>query len=511
MTHPALVFRCLHWERSGSRKGLDPLRKIESSRIHLVFALSLAAFTACGAVGRGPTPQTTLQGSEGGQIVYGAVSGATTQPAAMAKLLRAVQAQCGDKPQIGRVFRFRGTNSVGVFFSVTNHPQGDQPLAGLVIASASGADRVEAALLSDAAPRFGKTVNPMLRQLFAVWHPDAMAAPAGQAPASGPAPALHRVVLPDRTASVGLPAEWRVDPKSGGGTMLLHGPRGEVVILNSMFLAQDPNGPASRNQQRMGMRPLPGTIVYPANADLVKNFAPIIERLSRSKGFVPAGLKLDYAEEVAAPAGCEIEGERWALATGEVDPDGKGPQRMFRVLGATRPDPYGDFSFHDFVAYFPHSSPGQANTLAAAIFSSFQMDLALVAQRASAEAAPHIAHLKQVDAAQRQAAQANAARIIGNIQQIGANATARMNAVGAANDAQHAQWHAGQDANARNTQAVSNYLLDQSVVQDNNMYGNGTLGHGTLWNATADALVKADPNRFEYVDKPNYWKGTDYH
>ena len=49
----------------------------------------------------------------------------------------------------------------------------------------------------------------------------------------------------------------------------------------------------------------------------------------------------------------------------------------------------------------------------------------------------------------------------------------------------------------------SNYILDQTVVQDNNMYGNGTIGHGTLWNSAADGLVKADPNRFEYVDKPD--------
>ena len=31
-----------------------------------------------------------------------------------------------------------------------------------------------------------------------------------------------------------------------------------------------------------------------------------------------------------------------------------------------------------------------------------------------------------------------------------------------------------------------------------------------LWNSEADALVKADPNRFEYVTAPNYWRGTDY-
>jgi len=179
-------------------------------------------------------------------------------------------------------------------------------------------------------------------------------------------------------------------------------------------------------------------------------------------------------------------------------------------VGAVPPDPYGDFSFHDYVAYFPSTEPGQANATASAIFSSFQVDQALVARRASAEAAPHIARLRQVDAAQRRAEQARTAQIVGSINQIGANATARMNATQAANDAQHAQWNAGQDNNARNNQGFHNYILDQTVVEDRNMYGNGTIGHGTLWNTTADALVRANPDRFQYVDRPNFWEGTDF-
>jgi hypothetical protein len=27
----------------------------------------------------------------------------------------------------------------------------------------------------------------------------------------------------------------------------------------------------------------------------------------------------------------------------------------------------------------------------------------------------------------------------------------------------------------------------------------------------AEALVKTDPNRFEIVDTPDYWLGTDFH
>ncbi len=482
-------------------------------RFSVILLLSTVSFLACKAGTQAPTPQTTINPPQGGLIVYGAVAGATTQPAAMSALLNRVHANCGEKPLIGRVFQFRGTNSVGVFFSVTNHSRGNKQEAGLVIAAATGPNRVEAALLTDDASRFGKSVNLMLQQLSSVWHPVTAAATSATSPpkSSTSAVALHKVTLPDSTAAVGIPNGWTVNPKSGGGGILLHGPQGEVVILGSMFLAQDPDGQAYRNVRRLGMMPLRGTIVYPANADLAKNFAQIVQQLSRSRGFVPAGLKIDYADQVSPPSGSSFEGERCALATGQIDPNGKGMQAMFRVVCANAADQYGDYSFLDYVAYFPNTETSRANAIASAIFSSFVEDEALVIRRANAEAAPHIAQLKQVDAAQRQAVQARTAQIVGSINQIGANATARMNLIGAANDAQHADWNAGQDINARNGQGFSNYILDQTVIQDNNMYGNGTIGHGTLWNTTADALVKADPDRFQYVEKPNYWQGTDYH
>ena len=75
----------------------------------------------------------------------------------------------------------------------------------------------------------------------------------------------------------------------------------------------------------------------------------------------------------------------------------------------------------------------------------------------------------------------------------------------AANDAQHAGYWAQQDANAKNGQAFSNYLLDQTVIQDDNRNA-----HGTVWNQTADALVRSNPNRFTIVQTPNFWKGIDY-
>jgi len=99
---------------------------------------------------------------------------------------------------------------------------------------------------------------------------------------------------------------------------------------------------------------------------------------------------------------------------------------------------------------------------------------------------------------------------VDRIHQIGADASARMNAAQQMHDMQNQSFEYHEDSISRYGQGFSNYLLDQTVVQDNNMYNNGTVGHGTVWNSTADALVKADPKRFEIVDTPNYWRGIDY-
>ena len=62
-----------------------------------------------------------------------------------------------------------------------------------------------------------------------------------------------------------------------------------------------------------------------------------------------------------------------------------------------------------------------------------------------------------------------------------------------------------QESQDKRSQAFSNYLLDQTVVQDNQRNE-----RGTVYNQYADSLVKADPNRFQYVNTQDFLKGIDY-
>lgn len=445
----------------------------------------------------------SVDAPQGGKIVYGVVEGAGTQAVAMARVLHSVQNSCGERPRIGRVFRVRGSNSDAVFFTVLNRPAGNKLVAGMLIASQTGPNRVEAAMVSDDASRFGSTINPMLRQLFSAWRPGEAAtapAPAPASPPSAPAASMHRVVLRDNTASISIPDGWSVDPKFAGGSMVVTGPRGEVLHLNMVFLAQDPNGSAYKRQQQMRMKPLKHMVVYPFNVDMAKAFVDIFQRMRASNDKGPARIQIARVEKMSSSGG-----SRCVNASGQVDRDGKGMKEFNDMLCATTPDQYGAYSLRTSGFTLPLGATDQDRAAAMASLISFQVNTELVKQRAAAEAAPFIANMKRNYQAQQQQWMARHQQIISGIKQIGENATARNNAVQAANEAQRRSRNDQQEVNARNSRSVSDYTLDQQVVHDK--YLNT---HSTEWNRTADSLVKFNPDRYEYVDKPNYWEGTDF-
>ncbi|MFZ0963436.1 MAG: hypothetical protein WAO35_21455 [Terriglobia bacterium] len=159
------------------------------------------------------------------------------------------------------------------------------------------------------------------------------------------------------------------------------------------------------------------------------------------------------------------------------------------LMCTTAPGPMGNYMVSLSMSLIPPNLADRERATVGAMLASFQVNQAVVAQEANAMAAPAIAQIHAIGNAAMQRAQAGSA----------------------AHDEQNRTWEAGQDSQDRRNQAFSNYLLDQTVIQDNNMDGNGTIGHGTVWNSTADALVRADPNRFEIVDTPNFWKGWDYY
>lgn len=205
-----------------------------ASRLISAFLLSsVVCLCPCKAGTQTITQLTTTHAAQEGKIAHGAVAGANTQPAALVKLLSMVHTNLGEEPQIGRAFRFAGANSVGVFFWVTVHLDGNLLLGGLAIASASGPNKVEAAMVYDLASRFGQTVNPMLQRLFSAWNPGGTPAAGGGRPGAG----LQQ--LPAR--SDGDQEQLHRSPRRGvefGGRCHGTGQSGQVLVCEHVRLHQ---------------------------------------------------------------------------------------------------------------------------------------------------------------------------------------------------------------------------------------------------------------------------------
>jgi hypothetical protein len=274
--------------------------------------------------------------------------------------------------------------------------------------------------------------------------------------------------------------------------MAVSGPRGEQIALGMSRLAIDPT-----NRRQAGLPRAPGVLVHSFRGDLVKAYPDLFQAWRRAIGKPPAKLQVDKITPMPAQGGGHC-----AFAEGHLDPDGKGMQTFRDYMCVSAPMPNGAYTVMLNHATAPDAVAERERGTMQAIVASWKVDQAVLNRQAAAAS--------QRMAADTQARIQQNQRAVARIQQIGEQATLRMKNVQEANDAQHAGWSAQQDANTRRTQGFSNYLLDQTVVQDNAMHGTGTVGHGTAWNSTADALVKADPRRFEIVDTPGYWRGVDY-
>ena len=309
---------------------------------------------------------------------------------------------------------------------------------------------------------------------------------------------MHPVSLSDGTATVNLPDGWNFGPRSGGGTALVMGPQGEAIDLNWYLLVQDPRAPDYQRQMRMGIKPLASIhIICPYNPNLTTAFPDIYQRMQAAAGLGTAPPKIDSIKPVEGTQGQCVD------ATGQVNLGDKGMKEFRELMCGTPPYQNGVYEYKVSFYWLAPGATNRQRAICDAIMVSYRVDQ----QRVDAQAAPYIRMLQE----HTQALMALTQQQIARTRQIGADAMARAREDDVEHDQQHAAWRQGEDDISRRGQGFSNYILDQTVVQNNNVAGTGMVGHATLWNSTAEALVKADPNKYELVPEEGYWPGTDFH
>jgi hypothetical protein len=426
----------------------------------------------------------TIDNPGGGQVLYGALPDESSLQGAMGTMLRNIHGHFGDRPQVGKFFQTRGSDSIAAFFTLTAKKQGGKPIAGLVIVSLPQGSKPAAAVLYDDAARFTKTEPVMMQKLNEAWHAAAIrpaaSAPTGSASTIAPrqmAPEpLHMATAGDRSASIGLPAGWQLTSVSGG-QLTAEGPNGERVFLG--IICQQIHDPRSMQNQQMpnsgGMGRSP-PLVCAYGGDLFSAFVSVNNQVRRNNQLPPGTYKLISSQNLPAS---QFE-QQVIQAILEVDlHDGKGPRSGSVRIGAMATRGVPTWAMTVSGSNLPKTVADAEAPTMMAILHSYSQDGRVIAGETKA--------------------------VIDNIHAVAAAAAKQAAASQAAGDARNAAFNAHMDDIDRYSKSFQNYQLDRSQIQDNDLNARGTASNGL-----AEALVKADPNRFQYVQTKDFLKGVDY-
>jgi hypothetical protein len=433
----------------------------------------------------------------GGQVVYGSLTGQSSLPSAMGFMLRTVHSHFGDRPRIGKFFQANGADSAATFFNLNVSTQGGKPIAGLVIVTMPrGGAQPSAAILYDDAARFPRTEPAMMKALNQAWQNEAgqyassqpaaesgsgtaQASTSGTAQASTPAhtgtpQTLRQVTGGDRSASIGLPSGWNLTSVSGG-QLIAAGPNGEMLGLGIIF--QQIHDPRSMQSQRTpyagaaagGTRPL----VAPLGGDLFSSYVSVTNQVRQNRGLPPATFQLTSSKSLPG-------GDHAIQAIFVVDlHDGKGPRKGSARVGVIVTPGLPTWAMTVSASNAPEAVADAEAPAMLAMIHSYSQDAAVIG-RENQVVLNNIAAVGRASA--QQAADADARRI-----------------------ASSKSFNQHMDDIDRSSKAFQNYQFDSSQLQDNDINARGTVD-----NRTADALVKADPNRFQIITRPDFIKGVDY-
>jgi len=450
------------------------------SRLALFSLTVVVALTCAGrAFGDSGDGLKTIDNPGGGQAVYGPLTGVSSARDAMARMLRQVHGRFGDRPVIGKFFQSRNSDSVATFFTLTAARQGGKRIAGLVIVAMPSGATPAGAVLYDDESRFGKTEPELMKKLTEAWGKanvkPAASASAGASGGDYPVQPLQQAAAPDNSGSIGLPAGWHVTG-GGGGAIHAEGPRGESIhmgVINGNIY--DPSTPQGQNMiayMRKGSTPF---TVCPFSRDLVADYQCVAGQ-NRQRRQLPQ-LSMHVIDVKSLPANqYELVA---ALVSAEIDfGDGKGPMKSSIRLGANRTGA-AMWNLNVNQVSVPNSLADQEWPTMRAMVASYRQN--------------------------GQVIQAQANQVIAEIHARGEANTKLAEARSAANDAHNAAVEQRWDEQAKENKAFENYTLDRSVVQDNEQSARGTFTY-----PTADALVKSDPSRFQYVPTQDLLKGIDY-
>jgi hypothetical protein len=445
----------------------------------------------------------TVDNPDGGQFVYGSLTGQANRTSAMVFMLRKVHEHFGAKPQIGKLLQSRDGGSLATFFTLNASTMGGRPIAGLVVISMPAGGGAQAAVLYDDASHFVSSEPSMMKSLTAAWQGSlggsngaGSGSPnntrASQAPPSANPGQFYPATTGDRSAMIKAPDSWRILAVSGG-QLVAEGDRGEMVQMGMIY--QNIVNPQSPQAQQWMNGPMAGRgprVVCPLGSDLFTDYVCVFNQVRRNNG-KPQG-RFNLTSERQQPPTPGFPPAVVAIFTVDFN-DGMGPRNGSARLGLMRRTNPGAplWALGVSMSNIPQKYGTAVDPTLKAVVESYSQDVNVI----NREGAADLARIQQ----QGQANQAQAAAI-NQRRENSNNAYEAHRQQLNQNDAAIDQHNADIDWQSKINQ---NYILDRSVIRDS-----ADTVHATTGNNLADALVRSNPTQLEYVPNQQLVQGVDY-
>ncbi|HEY2861808.1 MAG TPA: hypothetical protein VGJ21_25635 [Terracidiphilus sp.] len=435
----------------------------------------------------------TVDNPGGGQFVYGSLTGQSNLAGALVFMLHQVHGHFGDRPQIGKLFQSKDGGSLSTFFTLTAKTQRGQAIAGLVIVSTVAGGTLRAAILYDDLTRFGKTEPAMMKALAAAWQPAAGSRQDGNgsqrsAAASAAPEPLSQRTGGDNSAVISLPAGWNVTAVAGG-QLVAEGVHGEMITLGMLYQGiVDPRNPQARQMMNMSRGP---HLVCAQGGNMFDDYVTVFNQVRQFNGKSTGSFKLISSRPLPSIMAMEV-GVIEAIYTVDFG-DGKGPRKGSARIGALITRGMPTWAMGVSATNVPMPYVDQEAATMTAIIASYHQNNGVIAREGQADLARIHA---QAEANQRQTDAINARRESNN-----AAFDSHMKDL----DRSNAGFDQHMDDIDRSSKGFQDYILDRSVVVDNEYNERGTVA-----NSYADSLVRANPDRFQVVANQNLIKGQDY-
>ena len=445
---------------------------------------------------------TTVDNPGGGQFVYGSLTGQSSKVGALVYMLHQVHNHFGDKPQIGKLLQSRDGGSLATFFSLNAKTLGGKPISGLVIISMPEKGTPQAAVLYDDAKNFTSSEPSMMKSLTAAWSGSLNSSSSSNSrggqttqsvQSSGTLKQLFPATAGDRSAMIKMPQGWKID-RVGGGSLIAEGDRGEMVMMGLIF--QNIINPQSPMGQRLISGPMASNgpkVVCPLSENLFSDYVCAFNQTRRING-KPQGA-FNFVGLVPQPGGSQSAGHP-IVAKFTVDfNDGMGPRNGSVYLSLmSPPNPRAaTWAMFASMSNIPQKYGSAADPTLKAVVESYSQDAAVIGREGAADLnrihQQGLANQAQTDAInQRRENSANSYEA--HRQQLNQN--------DAANDSHNAEidWQ---------SKINQDYILDRSVIRDS-----PETVHALAGNDLADALVRSNPTKLEYVPNQQLIRGVDY-